>query len=154
MMADDWRVDAACLQVQDKSIFFPVRGTPNSTIAAAKLVCSLCPVKNECLAEAMSDVREITGIWGGLAHGEREKLARQRRKLLRNSIPVDGGTGSTEKPTSPRFDSFDEACDTVVCDGRNPCYGECCCPTVDVYAAIGEPGYDRTDEGGYPGADD
>lgn len=49
---------------------------------AAKLICSHCPVRQECLAEALSD-EERHGIWGGLTSRERRRLKKMRETPLR-----------------------------------------------------------------------
>ena len=43
----------------------------------AKLVCTGCPVRFECLAEAL-DNRIEWGVWGGMTERERRLLLRQR----------------------------------------------------------------------------
>lgn len=43
----------------------------------ARAVCSGCPVKYECLAEAL-DNRIEWGVWGGMTERERRHLLRQR----------------------------------------------------------------------------
>jgi WhiB family redox-sensing transcriptional regulator len=43
----------------------------------ARLVCSGCPVRFECLAEAL-DNRIEWGVWGGMTERERRLLLRQR----------------------------------------------------------------------------
>ncbi|WP_253887296.1 WhiB family transcriptional regulator [Actinokineospora diospyrosa] len=53
----------------------------------AKLTCIACPVRTECLAEALDNRIEF-GVWGGLTERERRALLRRRpdvrswRKLL------------------------------------------------------------------------
>ena len=44
---------------------------------AGQLVCSGCPVRVECLAEAL-DNRIEWGVWGGMTERERRLLLRQR----------------------------------------------------------------------------
>lgn len=44
----------------------------------AKKVCGRCPIQVECLEFAL-DHNEPYGIWGGLTHGERRQLKRERR---------------------------------------------------------------------------
>lgn len=73
-MGDDlssWRRTAACQGVPT-GLFFPERGpTQPIWVAAAKAVCSTCPVQRDCLEAAMSEPR---GIWGGLTASERRRL--------------------------------------------------------------------------------
>lgn len=71
----EWRDQAECLG-EDPAIFFPER---NQTMATqAKGVCKRCPVKDDCLDEAISN-GERFGIWGGMDQEERRKEARRRR---------------------------------------------------------------------------
>lgn len=46
--------------------------------AEAKSICATCPVRDDCLAEAMRN-REKVGVWGGLNPEERRELARALR---------------------------------------------------------------------------
>ncbi len=43
----------------------------------ARLICAGCPVRPECLAEAL-DNRIEWGVWGGMTERERRQLLRQR----------------------------------------------------------------------------
>ncbi len=43
----------------------------------AKVVCGACPVRAECLAEALDNEIEW-GVWGGLTERERRALLRKR----------------------------------------------------------------------------
>jgi len=43
----------------------------------AKLVCRSCPVRTECLADAL-DNRVEYGVWGGMTERERRALLRRR----------------------------------------------------------------------------
>lgn len=43
----------------------------------ARAVCASCPVRAECLAEALNH-RIEWGVWGGLTERERRQLLRQR----------------------------------------------------------------------------
>jgi WhiB family redox-sensing transcriptional regulator len=68
---DDWTVHAKCRGMEDA--LFPEA----SDQKRAKLVCSGCPVRLECLAEAL-DNRIEWGVWGGMTERERRLLLRQR----------------------------------------------------------------------------
>lgn len=77
----DWREDALC-RGQDTEKWFPA-GAPKSEVRerdtkAAKAVCFACPVRSECLAEAL-DMRELYGVFGGLDEDERRRLSRRTR---------------------------------------------------------------------------
>ena len=39
----------------------------------ARVICSLCPVRQECLNYARADV-DTVGVWGGATQQERRKL--------------------------------------------------------------------------------
>lgn len=65
----DWTKRARC-STADPDVFY-TRGTQR-----AKRVCGLCPVKDECLQDAL-DRDEEFGIWGGLTERERRKLKRR-----------------------------------------------------------------------------
>jgi WhiB family redox-sensing transcriptional regulator len=68
---DDWRRLAACRNVET-DVFFPSSDLFSNR---AKLICSTCPVRHQCLAWAIStDQRD--GIWGGKTAKERKRIAR------------------------------------------------------------------------------
>lgn len=70
-----WRERAICL---NRGVsFFPERNL--SLAAKAKAVCAMCPVRAECLDEAIAN-KERFGIWGGMDQEERRKEARRRRQ--------------------------------------------------------------------------
>ena len=68
----DWRCRAACRDGDPDRLF--VRGAAQRE---AKLVCFGCPVRTECLAEAL-DHRIEFGVWGGMTERERRALLRRR----------------------------------------------------------------------------
>ena len=73
----EWRSRAACLGV-DPELFFPAAETGpvyDAQVSAAKAVCRPCPVRAECLAEALT--RIPYGIAGGLTEDERRALGRR-----------------------------------------------------------------------------
>ncbi|SNT45034.1 WhiB family transcriptional regulator [Rhodococcoides kyotonense] len=69
----DWQLDARCRGVQSAT-FFPPPGLRGPTLryheAAAKRICSSCPVLDHCRQHAMESA-EPYGIWGGLTASER-----------------------------------------------------------------------------------
>jgi WhiB family redox-sensing transcriptional regulator len=67
-----WRADALCRDTDPDELF--VRGAEQNR---AKVVCMGCPVRTECLAEAL-DNRIDFGIWGGMTERERRALLRRR----------------------------------------------------------------------------
>lgn len=82
---DGWRLAAACRDT-DPELFFPVgtTGAALEQIAAAKAVCTACPVCSDCLEFALM-TNQDSGIWGGTSEEERRKLrkawlARQREQ--------------------------------------------------------------------------
>jgi WhiB family transcriptional regulator, redox-sensing transcriptional regulator len=81
----DWRVNALCRDEDPDGLF--VRGKEQRK---AKLVCLACPVRTECLAEALDNRIEF-GVWGGMTERERRALLRRRpdvlswRELLENA---------------------------------------------------------------------
>ena len=71
MNRSEWRTRAACLSV-DPELFFPTADKGHAyleQVAAAKAVCARCPVRSECLDEAVK--RIPYGIAGGLTPEER-----------------------------------------------------------------------------------
>lgn len=71
MQREDWTMRAKCRGMEDA--LFPEA----SDQKRARLLCSGCPVRFECLAEAL-DNRIEWGIWGGMTERERRLLLRQR----------------------------------------------------------------------------
>lgn len=66
-----WAVRAACRQVEPDALF--VRGAAQR---AARELCFSCPVRLECLADAL-DAHVAFGVWGGLTERERRALLRR-----------------------------------------------------------------------------
>ena len=71
----EWRRRAACRDGDPDRLF--VRGAAQRE---AKLVCFGCPVRTECLAEAL-DHRIEFGVWGGMTERERRALLRRRPEV-------------------------------------------------------------------------
>jgi WhiB family transcriptional regulator, redox-sensing transcriptional regulator len=71
--SEAWRDEALCRQV-DPELFFPEKG---GAVREAKRVCAGCPVREQCLAWAITHDQRY-GVWGGLIVAERMQLRRQR----------------------------------------------------------------------------
>jgi WhiB family redox-sensing transcriptional regulator len=72
----DWSLQAACGDEAPDSLF--VSGAAQHR---AKSVCKGCPVRTECLADAL-DNRVEFGVWGGLTERERRALLRRRPNVV------------------------------------------------------------------------
>lgn len=79
----DWRRRAGCRDA-DPELFFPVgsTGPAEAQVLAAKEICSLCPVRAQCLQWAL-DTAQDAGVWGGLSEEERRALRRGQRRRVR-----------------------------------------------------------------------
>jgi WhiB family redox-sensing transcriptional regulator len=72
MWNDDWASQAQCKQNRPDELF--VKGAAQNR---AKMMCAGCPVKTECLAEALDNQIEW-GVWGGMTERERRAILRKR----------------------------------------------------------------------------
>lgn len=72
---EDWASEALCRKGGPDDLF--VRGAEQHK---AKVVCAACPVRAECLAEAL-DNRIEWGVWGGLTERERRAVLRKRPQV-------------------------------------------------------------------------
>lgn len=84
----NWRAGAACTGI-DTALFFPERGEANGPdIRVIRDVCGRCPVRDDCLDEAVNDP-DVKGIWAGTSWKQRARL----RRGIKGNQPI-GGTGS------------------------------------------------------------
>lgn len=72
---DDWQLMAKCRGMNDA--LFP----EGKDQKRAKAICSGCPVRTQCLAEAL-DNRIEWGVWGGLTERERRQVLRSRPDVV------------------------------------------------------------------------
>lgn len=72
---DDWTRFAACRNTDPDQLF--VSGAAQHE---AKAVCKGCPVRAQCLADALDNRVEI-GVWGGMTERERRALLRRRPEV-------------------------------------------------------------------------
>jgi WhiB family redox-sensing transcriptional regulator len=93
----DWTARAACRDGAPDTLF--VQGAAQNR---AKSVCLGCPVRTECLADAL-DNRVEFGVWGGMTERERRALLRRRpnisswRRLLETAM-LDYETAAVTDP--------------------------------------------------------
>src|SRR6202030_877265 len=74
-MIADWPSQAACRNGDPDALF--VQGAEQNV---AKRVCRGCPVRYECLADALDNRIEF-GVWGGMTERERRALLRRHPKV-------------------------------------------------------------------------
>lgn len=72
MWTSDWASRGLCREGDPDALF--VQGAQQNR---AKLICRGCPVRTECLADALDDRIEF-GVWGGMTERERRALLRRR----------------------------------------------------------------------------
>jgi WhiB family redox-sensing transcriptional regulator len=68
IIEEPWVELALCAQT-DPELFYPEKG---GSTRAAKQVCAMCSVQDECLDYALTH-RERYGIWGGLSERDRRR---------------------------------------------------------------------------------
>ena len=77
-----WRVYAECRG--DNAVFFFApshferKDEKDEREGAARALCRVCRVREECLSHAL-EAQEPQGIWGGLNELERRQILRRRR---------------------------------------------------------------------------
>ena len=73
----EWWDLAACRD-SEPSLFFPIGSTGPAIeqIAAAKQICAVCTVQEDCLQYALESNQE-SGVWGGFAEDERRRLRKR-----------------------------------------------------------------------------
>ena len=72
MTVNQWATQGACRGSDPDALF--VQGAAQNR---AKAICFSCPVRTECLADAL-DHRIEFGVWGGMTERERRALLRRR----------------------------------------------------------------------------
>ena len=78
--AEEWKLEGIC-RTADPEEWFPEIG---SHPVMAKRMCALCPVMDNCLADALTR-GEYWGVWGGLSSRERRGL----RQLVRAQVRAE-----------------------------------------------------------------
>ncbi len=97
-MIADWPSHAAC---RNSTNVVPVEGVEP---IVAKRVCRACPVRWECLADALDNRMEF-GVWGGMTERERRALLRRHptvgswRRMFEAAMAEPT---AAEQPTAPK----------------------------------------------------
>jgi WhiB family redox-sensing transcriptional regulator len=76
MWTDQWTKNALCRRLDPDALF--VQGAAQNSV---KLICRECPVRTQCLADAL-DNRVEFGIWGGMTERERRSLLRKHPAVV------------------------------------------------------------------------
>lgn len=79
-----WIDDAMCRDA-DPEMFFP-EGQGHNDYADARKLCEQCPVKRDCLEDALTLPSWVPGFWAGKTPRELQRIKKQRRRLG-NSCP-------------------------------------------------------------------
>lgn len=92
-----WQEDAACANYPNSDLWFPIIidddgkewiddgtiweafGDTSEYYNEAREICGLCPVKSECLAQAL-ERKERYGMWGQTTPIERLRIERRQRR--------------------------------------------------------------------------
>jgi WhiB family redox-sensing transcriptional regulator len=71
----------------DPEIWWPngTTGPEADKIEQAKTICSVCPVRAECLTWAIKN-RQYFGIWGGMTEEERKEDRRRARRIMGEQV--------------------------------------------------------------------
>lgn len=126
---NEWTVSALCAQV-DAELFFPPDGMRGEKLEQwehdARQICRECPVRRECLDEAMRREKGKGrayrhGMWGGLTPEERISLERGTVRATASVRRLAGSTGTVRRPavTGTRGKCAGENCDRVLRPGRS-----------------------------------
>lgn len=75
MIVQTWQHRAACRNHPNPDLWFPNQ-TDDAARATAKAICAGCPVRADCLTDAMQPGMRsyVRGIWGGTTERERAEL--------------------------------------------------------------------------------
>ena len=88
----DWHDQAACAGAP-LEVFFPMLG---QSAAAAKRICSGCPVRSDCLEDALADPDLDHGVRGGMSG--RARTAERRRRAPGRGSRFPGSGGAPQHP--------------------------------------------------------
>lgn len=78
LVREPWVREALCAREPvNPDGFHPGRRTPRRDVAAALALCRRCPVRAQCLGDAVAR-RDPWGIWGGTTEDDRASLLAAR----------------------------------------------------------------------------
>ncbi len=92
----EWVARGACRRSNHDELF--VQGAAQNR---AKAVCASCPVRTECLADAL-DNRVEFGVWGGMTERERRALLRRRPDITSWRLLLEAARSQYEDGFGPR----------------------------------------------------
>ncbi|GAB3211040.1 WhiB family transcriptional regulator [Marinactinospora thermotolerans] len=95
MWNTNWANEGACRGSDPDALF--VQGAAQNR---AKLICRGCPVRTECLADAL-DNRVEFGVWGGMTERERRALLRRRPEVKSWRDLLEGAREQYEQSRQP-----------------------------------------------------
>ena len=72
----DWREEARCTET-DPEVFFPEVGANATT---ARRICTDCPVRSHCLADALENRDIAFGVRGGMTPIQRRALLNEQAR--------------------------------------------------------------------------
>ncbi len=87
---ENWPLKAKCRGMADA--LFP-EGKDQKKV---KTICSTCPVRAQCLAEAL-DNRIEWGVWGGMTERERRQLLKQRPDVKSWAVVLNAAVAKAER---------------------------------------------------------
>jgi WhiB family redox-sensing transcriptional regulator len=93
----DWTTRASCRTNDPDELF--VQGAAQNR---AKQICLGCPVRTECLADAL-DNRVEFGVWGGMTERERRALLRRRADVKSWSALLETARSDFEQVSARSF---------------------------------------------------
>lgn len=100
-MQEDWRDYAACAGMDPEMWFamYLARGRLAPKTLRALEICRSCPVKADCLADALALASAmnyaVPGVWGGTIEAERMKMIKARPAV--QPVSYDGPTRQCHK---------------------------------------------------------
>lgn len=90
MIRPEWHYKGICgTGEHDPEVWFPVtytaNGAPTRALRKAQSLCAQCPVKKDCLDEALGLVM-LAGVWAGTTPADRHQM---RAELARQGVRME-----------------------------------------------------------------